>query len=213
MLLSSHWHGPLVVDSIDIRTIRRYQKRHQKKIGECNVTNDSLSAQCWLIYGCSLPFQIGSEVSEEAYNTFLDQNTSKGYKFYWNNGNVYIVGMATSMHEAIVILLNHFFHEPNGGEIYNPPIYNALQSCKKSLTLLDLLDLWIITFYIFSYRSSWSLSYQKKASSRYCNPPEHCTRPNPFESWTSSWRFLCTSSLIIYCHIYLIYFLNISMFT
>ncbi|CAG8585966.1 4845_t:CDS:2 [Paraglomus brasilianum] len=63
----------------------------------------------------SLPLQIGSKVLEEAYNNFLEHNTSKGYKFHWDNGNVYIVGMASSEHERIVRLLMRYFEVPNGG--------------------------------------------------------------------------------------------------
>ena len=110
----------------------------------------SLSAQCWLVYGCRLPLQIGSKVLEEAYNHFLEHNTSKGYKFYWNNGNVYIVGMAKDEHERIVLRLIRYFEVPNGGVDDDPPIDLALQACKKSLWLFfDLLDLWIIITFTF----------------------------------------------------------------
>ena len=97
--------------SIDIQIIRRYQKRLQKKIGD----------------------QIGSKVLEEAYNHFLEHNTSKGYKFYWDNGNVYIVSMAKSEHGGIVLRLIRYFGVPNGGVDDDPPIDLTLQACKKSL--------------------------------------------------------------------------------
>jgi len=86
-----------------------------------------------LMYGCSLPLQIGSKVPVEAYNTFLDQNTSTGYKFHFDNGNVYIVGMASSVHEGIVDRLISCFKVPNGGVYDDAPIDTALQSCKNSL--------------------------------------------------------------------------------
>ena len=85
------------------------------------------------MYGCSLPLQIGSKVPVEAYNTFLDYNTSTGYKFHFDNGNVYIVGMASTVHECIVDRLTAYFKEPNGGVADDPPIATTLQSCKNSL--------------------------------------------------------------------------------
>ena len=85
------------------------------------------------LYGCRLPFQIGSRVSVEAYNNFLENNVSTGYKFYWNDGNVYIVGMANPEHEGIVLRLIKYFNVPNGGIDDDPPIDIALQSCKNSL--------------------------------------------------------------------------------
>ena len=85
------------------------------------------------MYGCSLPLQIGSKVLEKAYNNFLEHNTSKGYKFHWDNGNVYIVGMAKSEHEMIVIRLIKYFEVPNGGVDDISPIDLMLQACKKSL--------------------------------------------------------------------------------
>jgi len=85
------------------------------------------------VYGCSLPLQIGSKVLEEAYNNFLEYNTSKGYKFHWDNGNVYIVGMAKSEHERIVRRLSKYFEVPNDGVDDIPPIDLMLQACKKSL--------------------------------------------------------------------------------
>jgi hypothetical protein len=86
-----------------------------------------------VLYGCSLPLQIGSKILEEAYNHFLEHNTSKGYKFCWDDGNIYIVGMAKYEHERIVLRLIKYFEVPNGGVDDDPPIALTLQACKKSL--------------------------------------------------------------------------------
>ncbi|PKK61815.1 hypothetical protein RhiirC2_718158 [Rhizophagus irregularis] len=75
-----------------------------------------------------LPFQIGSRVSVEAYNNFLENNVSTGYKFHWDNGDVYIVDMASPEHEALVTWLFKYFNIPNGGVDDDPPIDIALQS-------------------------------------------------------------------------------------
>ena len=85
------------------------------------------------LFGCRLPFQIGSRVSVDAYNNFLKKNGSTGYKFHWDNGNVYIVGMASPEHEGLVMQLIYDLIIPNGGVRVNPPIDIALQSCKNSL--------------------------------------------------------------------------------
>src|SRR5207245_474586 len=92
-------------------------------------------------YGCMLPLQIGSKVLEEAYNNFLEQNSSTRYKFQWDNGNVYIVDMANPEHGCAVLRLINYFNVPNGGIDDDPPIDIALRSCKNSLI--------IITFYVF----------------------------------------------------------------
>ncbi|CAI2175736.1 10435_t:CDS:2, partial [Funneliformis geosporum] len=71
----------------------------------------------------SLPFRTGKNVSVNEYNIFLDRNESTGYKFYWENKNVYIIDMATSVSAAVIALLQDYFKVPNGGEFFNPPIY------------------------------------------------------------------------------------------
>ncbi|CAG8609071.1 5028_t:CDS:2 [Paraglomus brasilianum] len=80
----------------------------------------------------SLPLQIGSKVLEEAYNNFLEHNTSKGYKFHWDNGNVYIVGMSKCEHESIVLRLIMYFKVPNGGVDDDPPIDITLQTFHRN---------------------------------------------------------------------------------
>ncbi|CAG8726273.1 17274_t:CDS:2, partial [Funneliformis caledonium] len=70
----------------------------------------------------NLPFQIGKKISMNEYNTFLDRNESSGYKFSWENGDVYIVDMANPEHEAVVSLLQDYFKIPNDGVFIDPPI-------------------------------------------------------------------------------------------
>ncbi|CAG8747646.1 1315_t:CDS:2, partial [Funneliformis caledonium] len=52
--------------------------------------------------GDSLPLQIESKISAKSYNIFLDRIEKTGYKFHWDNGNVYIIDMADMEHEAVV---------------------------------------------------------------------------------------------------------------
>ncbi|CAH1762111.1 16530_t:CDS:2 [Entrophospora sp. SA101] len=76
----------------------------------------------------SLPYQIGSNITIKNYNTILNNYGSEGYKFYFElnadnkTGSVYIIGMATQVHEVVVNLLQKFFEVPNRGVIYDPPI-------------------------------------------------------------------------------------------
>ena len=86
----------------------------------------------------SLPFQIGSNVSVKNYNTFLDHNESTGYKFRWENRNVYIIEMANADHEAVVSTLMDYFKAPNSGVILNPPIMVLSQPCKEAFLLICL---------------------------------------------------------------------------
>ncbi|CAG8734992.1 9434_t:CDS:2 [Cetraspora pellucida] len=76
----------------------------------------------------NLPFQIGSKVSKKDYNVFLDHNESSGYKFHWDNGNIYIVDLANEEHEVITSLLTQVFAIPNGGIRRSPPIVVAGQT-------------------------------------------------------------------------------------
>ena len=82
----------------------------------------------------SLPFQIGTKVSVNHYNSFLDHNESSGYKFHWDSGNVYIVDMANPEHESVVIRLIKYFNLPNGGVDDDPPIDIGGQTCKRILS-------------------------------------------------------------------------------
>ncbi|CAG8483297.1 10466_t:CDS:2 [Scutellospora calospora] len=47
---------------------------------------------------------------------------SLGYKFEYNNGDVFIVDMSTREHEVIISTLQDFFKAPNGGVLTDPPI-------------------------------------------------------------------------------------------
>ncbi|CAG8824598.1 20693_t:CDS:2, partial [Cetraspora pellucida] len=63
---------------------------------------------------------IGKSVSVKDYNTFLDRNESTGYKFIWENENVYIIEMANREHEAVVSVLFKCFDRPNNSVIHGP---------------------------------------------------------------------------------------------
>ncbi|CAG8584862.1 805_t:CDS:2 [Paraglomus brasilianum] len=68
----------------------------------------------------SLPLKIGSKVSVNSYNAFLDENESSGYKFYRENKNVYIVDMSNAEHGAVVVYLIQRFAIPNNGAMVGP---------------------------------------------------------------------------------------------
>ncbi|RHZ57867.1 hypothetical protein Glove_382g29 [Diversispora epigaea] len=76
----------------------------------------------------SLPFHIGSNITIQNYNTFLNNHGSEGYKFYFelNTGNktgsVYIIDMASHVHECVLSRLQDFFKVPNGRVVDDPPI-------------------------------------------------------------------------------------------
>jgi len=92
---------------------------------------------------CSLPFKIGSNISIKNYNKFLESRKPSGYKFEYNNGNVFIIDMCTEIHEAVVALLQDYFKIPNGGVIINPPIVVRGQSRKRIQACLIFDFLWI----------------------------------------------------------------------
>ncbi|CAG8843199.1 31546_t:CDS:2, partial [Gigaspora margarita] len=77
----------------------------------------------------SLPLKIGSNITIKDYNTFLNIHGSSGYKFQFElnrdnkTGNVYIIGMALTVHERVVSRLQACFRVPNGGVVDDPPIY------------------------------------------------------------------------------------------
>ncbi|CAG8678218.1 9339_t:CDS:2 [Funneliformis caledonium] len=80
------------------------------------------------LYGYRLPFQIGLRVPVEAYNNFLENNGSTGYKLHWDNGDVYIVNMAIPEREAVVVRLINYFNVLNGSIDDDLPIDNTLRS-------------------------------------------------------------------------------------
>ena len=67
-----------------------------------------------------LAFKIGSKITIKNYNTFLHHYGSSGYKFRFSlneTGEVYIIDMATPVHEFIVSRLQDFFKVPNNGDV------------------------------------------------------------------------------------------------
>ena len=86
---------------------------------------------------CSLPLHIGSKVTIKNYNTFLLNYGSSGYKFRFqlndnnNTGEVYIIDMASEVHENIVTQLQKLFEIPNNGVIGNPYIKVSGQISKR----------------------------------------------------------------------------------
>ncbi|CAG8741802.1 7776_t:CDS:2, partial [Funneliformis caledonium] len=76
----------------------------------------------------SLPFKIGSKITIKNYNTFLHNYGSSGYKFWFNSNNdtktgeVYIIDMASTVHEDVVSRLQKFFEIPNNGVVDDPLI-------------------------------------------------------------------------------------------
>ena len=73
---------------------------------------------------CSLPLKIGSKITIKNYNTFLENHGSAGYKFWFDKktSDVFIIGMASTKHEAVISLLQRYFNVPNNGVVVNPPI-------------------------------------------------------------------------------------------
>ncbi|CAG8660029.1 6476_t:CDS:2 [Paraglomus brasilianum] len=72
----------------------------------------------------SLPLKIGSKITIKNYNTFLENHGSAGYKFWFDKktSDVFIIGMASTKHEAVISLLQRYFNVPNNGVVVNPPI-------------------------------------------------------------------------------------------
>ncbi|GBB89709.1 hypothetical protein RclHR1_01650016 [Rhizophagus clarus] len=75
---------------------------------------------------CSLLFKIGSKVTIENYNTFFHHYGSRGYKFRFQlnsndkTGEVFIIDMASAIHEKIISRLQEFFKVPNNGVVDDP---------------------------------------------------------------------------------------------
>ena len=94
---------------------------------------------------CSLPFKIGTNITIKNYNTFLHNYGSSGYKFKFQlnsdkkTGEVYIIGMASTLHEDIVFRLLKFFDVPNNGVVDGAPIKICPQPCKRIYSSLLLL--------------------------------------------------------------------------
>ncbi|CAB4489850.1 uncharacterized protein OCT59_011853 [Rhizophagus irregularis] len=71
----------------------------------------------------SFPFKIGSKITAEEYNNFLQRKESSGYKYeHKTNGDVYVIDMSDPEHGTIVEVLRDYFNIANGGVIRNKPI-------------------------------------------------------------------------------------------
>ncbi|CAB4386305.1 hypothetical protein RclHR1_18390004 [Rhizophagus clarus] len=71
----------------------------------------------------SFPCKIGSKITAEEYNNFLQRKESSGYKYeHRTNGDVYVIDMSDPEHNAVVELLQDYFNIANGGVILNKPI-------------------------------------------------------------------------------------------
>ncbi|RHZ75692.1 hypothetical protein Glove_212g214 [Diversispora epigaea] len=88
----------------------------------------------------SLPFQIGKGVSLKEYNSFLDRNESTGYKFNWEDKNVFIIEMATREHKAVIGYLRERFNLPNNLvnigqpiEVYGQPFHYNPTNCREKM--------------------------------------------------------------------------------
>jgi hypothetical protein len=76
----------------------------------------------------SFPCKIGSKITLEEYNKFLERKESSGYKYERKvNGDVYVIDMNDPEHGAVVSLLLVYFNVANGGAIINQPIYSVLR--------------------------------------------------------------------------------------
>ena len=106
---------------------------------------------------CSLPLHIGTKVTIKNYNTFLRNYGSSGYKFQFqinsNNctGEVYIIGMASTVYEDVVSRLQEFFKVPNNGVVDDPLIVVSGQARKRIYSSLPLVIEISKMLIVFSY--------------------------------------------------------------
>ena len=84
---------------------------------------------------CSLPLQIGSNVSVERYNKFIDRKAPRGYKYHYENGDVFIIDMSSYEHSTLVILLTLMLNVQNGTMLRNNPIEISGDTRKKFIFL------------------------------------------------------------------------------
>lgn len=79
----------------------------------------------------SFPCKIGSKITVEEYNNFLERKESSGYKYQRkSNGDIYIIDMSDPEHGAVCALLQAYFNIANGGVIINPPVDVSGDDCK-----------------------------------------------------------------------------------
>ncbi|RHZ54771.1 hypothetical protein Glove_423g80 [Diversispora epigaea] len=93
----------------------KVSKKIQKKFRHPKLPKEPLEEN-------RLPFKIGSNISIKNYNKFLESQESSGYKFEYNDGEVFIEDMSTPDHEYVVALLQDYFKIPNENVIIDPPI-------------------------------------------------------------------------------------------
>ena len=81
--------------------------------------------------GCSLPYKIGSDITIEEFNNFLERQESSGYKYQRkNNVNVFIIDMSNHKRCLVASLLQNFFKAANDGVFIDPPIVVGIDECK-----------------------------------------------------------------------------------
>ena len=98
----------------------------------------------------SFPCKIGSKITAEEYNNFLQRKESSGYKYeHRTNGDVYVIDMSDPEHNAVVELLQDYFNIANGGVIRNKPIRVSGDECKRTPLVYLVLNLYIIDSQIF----------------------------------------------------------------
>jgi len=84
---------------------------------------------------CSLPLQIGSNVSVERYNKFIDRKAPRGYKYHYENGDVFIIDMSSYEHSSLVTLLTLMLNVYNGATpMRNKPIRISGDTCKNFIS-------------------------------------------------------------------------------
>ncbi|RHZ81670.1 hypothetical protein Glove_117g31 [Diversispora epigaea] len=125
----------------------------------------------------SLPFQIGKKISVKNYNKFLDRNEKTGYKFNWEDKNVFIIELASQEHASVVSYLQDCFKEPNNRARIGP-IEVSGQPCKGFS--FSPLDLWrIITICIFHIVHFNPTGHREKIAPdvAVCPSEDHVLRP------------------------------------
>src|SRR4051794_30276099 len=95
----------------------------------------------------SFPCKIGSKITVEEYDKFLERKESSGYKYERKtNGDVYVIDMSDPEHSTIIEMLQDYFNVANGGVIRNKPIRASGDGCKKTPLAYLVLNLYIIRF-------------------------------------------------------------------
>ena len=96
-----------------------------------------------------------TKITIENYNTFLHNYGSSGYKFQFKlnsddkTGEVFIISMASTVHENVVCRLQEFFKVPNNGVVDDPLIIVSGQSRKRIYSSLLLVIEFQYSYYFF----------------------------------------------------------------